>query len=400
MIAKRSLRRVLAGQWIGFGLALFVGFAAMGLLLLFLLEDSFIDDRLRDVARGVTRMEAPLPERFSLHATENAPAELRAHMAGRRIGGIREFRLSDGRYLHAIAGRTESGQDFLLAYDVSDQLRVNESLRRGWPWLLLIGAVLAVAAYVLASAFVGRISRQARELVEQIGGSADPTRLRALADQQPIAEFSALADLAAESWESRLAALERERETLAFLGHELRTPLQSARTSLELLDSDRDDAAAWRRLRRAHHRLARASQSILWLATDAIPDPDVTTDIDALLRELAVEFEPLATQRGQRIVLGELGGSPWPLPTEWVETVFANLLLNAIQHGGGGDVTVRRDGDTCEIRNPSGDGEGQAGFGLGMELVRRLLQRFGGDVRQVAADGEVRTVIRCGPPPR
>lgn len=381
MRAKPSLRRVLARQWIGFGLTLLAAFAAMALLLLFLLEDSFIDDRLRDVAHAVTRMDTPVPAGFFVHAAAAAPDELRVRMTDTRPGVVREFRLSDGRYVHALRGRTASGEPFLLVYDVSDQLRVNQALQRGWPWLLLMAVVLAAVAYALAAAFVGRISSQASLLVEQIGGSPDPTRLQALAQLQSIAEFSTLARLAADAWESRLASLERERETLAFLGHELRTPLQSARTSLELLATNRDDDAAWRRLRRAQDRLVRASHSVLWLATDTATDVVAHTDMDSLARSLAEEFAPLAAQRGQVIVRsGELGVS-WELPQEVAEVVLANLLLNAIQHGGPGDVRVHMDASGMEVSNPPGGEAGAAGFGLGLTLCCRLLDRFGATLR-------------------
>src|SRR5690606_28047243 len=90
---KRSLRQVLARQWIAFALVLATAFAAMALLLLFILEDEFIDDRLAGVAAGIVRLEsARLPERFQLHALPQAPAGLAQPMQGRRPGAMDEFR--------------------------------------------------------------------------------------------------------------------------------------------------------------------------------------------------------------------------------------------------------------------------------------------------------------------
>ena len=70
MSAPRRLRAVLARQWIGFGLLLFAGFAALALVALWMLEDSFIDARLRDVGGGVRSLDAApaLPPGFALHA--------------------------------------------------------------------------------------------------------------------------------------------------------------------------------------------------------------------------------------------------------------------------------------------------------------------------------------------
>ena len=272
MNGKRSLRQVLARQWIAFALVLATAFAAMALLLLFILEDEFIDDRLGSVAGGIVRLEsARLPERFELHPLLRAPDELVLPMQGRRPGAIDEFRLDDGRYVHVLLGRSPAGEDYLLVYDVSDQLRVNQALAGAWPWLLAMAAALAALAWLLSRWLVARIARRARGLVERIGGSPDPASLRAFAEHEKIAEFSQLALWAADSWKARLHALAVERETLAFLGHELRTPLQSARTSLALLQDDRDNEEAWKRLQRAQNRLLRASHSVLWLASDAGP---------------------------------------------------------------------------------------------------------------------------------
>jgi signal transduction histidine kinase len=376
--AQPSLARVLMRQWVAFGLALFAVFAAVSLLMLFVLEDSFIDTRLREVAGSIAAAPAPaLPQGFSLQALDMAGDELRRAVHGLDPGAIRELRLADGRYVHVLRGRAPSGDDYLLAYDVSDQLRVNQAIGRAGPWLAGMAAVLVLVAGGLARAFAARIGRQAEALVARIGDSPDVESLRACADAQAIREFGQLARLAAESWQSRLQALDAERETLAFLGHELRTPLQSARTSLALLEDDRSDAAAWQRLRRAQTRLARASNSVLWLAREPAPEPPATCDVPALVRQLLQEFEPLAAGRGQRLHGAPPDGLQWALPMDVAETVLANLLLNAIQHGGPGVVEVHADDNGLTMVNPPGAEPALAGFGLGLRLSQRLLERFG-----------------------
>lgn len=395
MSGKRRLRRVLAGQWVAFTLLLFAGFAAMALLLLFLLEDSFIDQRLRSVAAGLPGVDVPaadLPGRFAVHPVATAPDELRKRMRGARTGAIREFRGDDGRYLHVLATRARDGSDVLLAYDVSDQLRVNAALRRAWPWLLLMAAALALGAWALATAFAARVAQQAGTLLAQVAGTPDPVRLRELADAAPIHEFSELARLQAHAWDARLAVLQAERETLAFLGHELRTPLQSARTSLALLQDDPANAAAWSRLRRAVDRLARASNGVLWLASDAAAAQVASCQVRPLADALAAELAPMAAARGQDICIR--GIARWPLPEEVAETVLANLLLNAIQHGGAGRIDIAIADAGLELANPVDDNAAGSGFGIGLQVVRRLLGRFGWTVRR--DDGATRVSVVVG----
>ena len=376
---------MLAGQWIALTLVLFAGFAAMTLLLLFVLEDSFIDARLRGIDTA-----AALPERFTLHPLAAAPGDLRAAMRDTAPGDIREFRLDDGRYVHVLATRTRDGNAALLAFDVSDQLRVNAALRRAWPWLLGMAAILALAAYALATAFVARVSRQASTLLAQAAGTPDPARLRALADAATIHEFGELARAQAQAWEARLAVLEAERETLAFLGHELRTPLQSARTSLALLQDDPGNAPAWSRLQRAVDRLARASSGVLWLAADTAP-PQAGCAVRPLLDALVAELMPMANARGQQFDVR--GDARWPLPEEVVETVLANLLLNAIQHGGAGRIDIALDDAGATLSNPVAAEAAGGGFGIGLLVVQRLLGRFGWTARGESSAARVAVVV-------
>ncbi len=395
MNRKRSLRQILARQWAVFALVLFVSFAAMAVLLLYLLEDRFIDRRLQDIGDDVIVSAAPpaLPPRFELMGRAAVAGTMRERTRGQRTGVIREFRLPDGRYVHVLAGRDRQGADFLLAYDVSDQLAVNAALVRGWPWLLLIAAVLAACAWSLASRFVARVSRQALGLVIQVGQAEGPGRLRVLAENESILEFSELARLNADAWEARLATLGRERETLAFLGHELRTPLQSARTSLALLQDDHGNVVAWQRLRRAVDRLARASHAILWLSREDEPTAENGCAIDSMLDALAREFEPLAALRQQTIRQRSEAGARWPLPPEVAETVVANLLLNAIQHGAPGDIDIVAQSTSLCIGNGWAGLSGTDGFGLGLQVARRLLARFGWQLSEHASAERIQFVM-------
>ncbi len=67
-------------------------------------------------------------------------------------------------------------------------------------------------------------------------------------------------------------------------------------------------------------------------------------------------------------------------------SVLANLLLNAIHHGGAGVIRVRVEMAAAAVDNAPGTADAGSGFGLGLQLVERLLQRFGWRVRRM--DGE------------
>ena len=382
MTRQRSLSHVLARQWMAFTLGLSALFIAATLLLLFVLEDSFIDRRLEAVAAtvGDPQIEPPaMPSQFRVFAMAQLPDDIRAHVQGDALGDVGEFRRDNGRYVHVLLARTVDGQPFAVVYDVTDELTVNAGISRGLVYALPLLLLLLACASLLARGFVGRVAGRAKALVEQVLDSPDPQRLHALAQREPVREFSELVRLHACAWQDQLAAVERERQTLAFLGHELRTPLQSARTSLALLEDDRANPAAWARLQRAVERLVRASNAILWLSSDVIPPAGSLTQAAACLGELVEEFRPLATAKGQRIELAVAPGLCWPWPREVVETVLANLLLNAIQHGDAGTIVIDATPASMTILNPRVSAE-TGGFGLGLQIVQRLAARIGWNV--------------------
>lgn len=382
MMRQRSLSRILARQWMAFTLGLSALFIAATLLLLFMLEDSFINRRLEAVAATVVdpALEPPvLPSQFRVFAMPQLPDDIRAHVEGEALGHNEEFRRDNGRYVHVLFARTVAGQPFVVVYDVTDELTVNAGISHGFVYALPLLLLLLACASLLARAFVGRVAGRAKALVGQVLASPDPRHLHALAQREPVREFSELVRLHARAWQDQLAAVERERQTLAFLGHELRTPLQSARTSLALLEANRADPAAWARLQRAVERLVRASNATLWLSSDVIPPAGIHTQAVACLGELVEEFRPLATAKDQRIELAVAPGLRWPWPREVVEIVLANLLLNAIQHGDAGTIVIDATPASLTILNPRVLAD-TGGFGLGLQIVQRLAARIGWEV--------------------
>lgn len=362
-----------------FALALAFLFLVLMALLLYVLEDSFIDRRLATVAVAIVDPEHPptdLPAQFTVTAWSRLPDDIRARLAGHRTGYIAEFRRGDGRYVHARLSRSAQGEAFAVVYDVTDELTVNPGLRHGLPFALALLTLILLSAYVLARVFAGRVAQRATQLVQQVLASPNPAHLLRASDDEPVLEFGDWMRLHAAAWQAQLDAVTRERETLAYLGHELRTPLQSARTSLALLAENRGNEESWSRLQRAIERLVRASTAILWLASDAVVGDEAELPAQPVVAALVAELQPLARAKGQTLTFTGNSEASWHCPREPVETLIANLMLNAIQHGGAGIVEISLDTDTLTIRNPLA-GRDTAGFGVGLQVVRRLVERLG-----------------------
>lgn len=369
-----TLRRLLTLQWTGFVCALLLAFGSLGVVALYVLEDSFIDRRLLAAEASLAHAEVPTPPVRLLRPID-LPAERRAELAALPPGALREFRLDDGRYLHLRALPADAQGARFLAIDAQDELRVSQALLHAAPTLLGLLALILLLSAWLARRFVGHIEGNLGSLLRAIDEASDVAQIRAVSAEQPVKEFQRFGMALADALQARLDAVERETETLRFLAHELRTPLQGARLALSSIAASMPHAPSLQRLQRCVQRLERGSSAVLWLGEQT---PQVEhSDAGSAAQRLCDELTPLAAQRGQDLDCQGNGRLDWPLPCAAAEAVLGNLLLNAIQHGAPGPIRLRWDAVSLQLENRTAPGQHQAGFGLGLELARRLLGRIG-----------------------
>jgi PAS domain S-box-containing protein len=204
----------------------------------------------------------------------------------------------------------------------------------------------------------------------------------------------------------------RKDEFLAILGHELRTPLGTLANAVHLLRSG-DRAAA----RAAVDAIARATHHLTTLTRDLFDIASVVSgklqldrqpvDLGAAVAETVRELQARARKRGQSVVVSVERGVVVEADPVRLAQIVSNLVDNALKYSGRGarcEVSVRREGgdavlvvrdqgrgiaadDIERIFEPfyqaGGDGgaAGRGGLGLGLALVRRLVELHGGSVR-------------------
>lgn len=200
---------------------------------------------------------------------------------------------------------------------------------------------------------------------------------------------------------------------LATLAHELRNPLAPIRNSLEILKRAGDDPQA---ARRAHETMERQLAHLVRLVDDLLDLSRITRDklelrtqrIDlvTVVRQAVEGAHAAVEQAGQTIELHAPDGPMW-LAADPVRLaqVFSNLLDNASKYteaGGAIRVSVAREGaDVVVAVRDTGVGippaaldgifemfaqvdrapaHAQGGLGIGLTLVRRLVELHGGSV--------------------
>jgi signal transduction histidine kinase len=290
--------------------------------------------------------------------------------------------------------------------------------------VLATGAAAIVTALALAIALGSRIARPLR----QIGAAARRVAegdYEARIPREGPEEIVSLSD----SFNQMAAALEEQermrRQFIANAAHELRTPLTNLQGYLEGLRDGviEPDRATFESLWDEADRLVRLSRSLDTLAAgDAASGTTTGTmelDLAAVIRS-AVELTRAGALAGGLTLDVDL---PETLPArgdpDQLAQVIGNLLQNAVRYTPqGGRIGVRgerRSGDILVSVVNSGEGipaadlphvferfyrveksrdRARGGAGIGLAIVRQLVESAGGTVGAESGDGQTRFWFR------
>lgn len=224
---------------------------------------------------------------------------------------------------------------------------------------------------------------------------------------------------------ARLAETDRIRaDLIGTVSHEFRTPLTGIRgATLTLLKrGDRLDQASRTALLNAvldqQERLSRLLENMLVAARATAVDPGAVSDVDAVAAEVAMLASAGRPGAGQVAVVVEPGTAA-RMDRQALHQVLANLVDNALQHGaessvplvaGGRDergvwITVSNEGRVLDLtaaerlfepftQVDSGATRGREGIGVGLYVVRRLVDVYGGSVDVRSEAGWVTVEVR------
>ncbi|MFE0418560.1 sensor histidine kinase [Streptomyces tendae] len=293
---------------------------------------------------------------------------------------------------------------------------VTNGVGTAWAVLAAVGAALIVGSVAVADRLGVRMVQPARRLVDgahelgegKLGARVPvegPDELRRAA-----VAFNSMADQVVQ-------LLANERELAADLSHRLRTPL----TVLRLNAASLGDGPAAEQTRAAVEQLEREVDTIIRTARDAKPQtaaagPGAGCDAAEVVRERMVFWSALAEDEGRK---WRVAGADRPVRIPVARTDLAAsldaLLGNVFRHTpegtafavdlhNGEDAVIVLVSDAgTGIADPEaamarGRGSGTDGStGLGLDIVRRMAESTGGDVRigsSVLGGTEVRIWIQ------
>ena len=325
-------------------------------------------------------------------------------------GGFTD-RTIDGLHLRVLTASIGPFGAVQVARSLSDADHVLDRLRRVLIVLVALGTTLAAAVGRLASRRVIAPVTELTEAAEHIEATGDLGRRIDADGHDEVGRMAA-------RFNGMLARLQtsqaQQRQLVADASHELRTPVTSMRTNVEVLrdapemgESDRrallDDVVE------QAEELGNLVGDLIALARDG-EAPPATEDVrlDELVAEAVVRARRHApavefTVRAEPSVV--------MAAPDRIGRAVNNLLDNAAQHADRVEVTVSADGNVAVRDHGPGvppedvplifdrfyrgaTARGRSGSGLGLAIVRQVAESHGGSVRvESPEDGGARFVL-------
>jgi two-component system phosphate regulon sensor histidine kinase PhoR len=213
---------------------------------------------------------------------------------------------------------------------------------------------------------------------------------------------------------------QRREEHLAFVAHDLRSPLSSISMAAQLLERTVPDVARDERaavlLETMHRNVERLNSLVVKVVQEeanlqASVNKRVErreVDLRALVQGLVSDLHPLADAANTKLINEVPEGLAAFADANMLTLIFQNLLSNAITYAGNGEVTVgarkvEESGSLeCWVKDDGAgipadrldkvfekletDPDKKSGMGLGLAIVKQFVEAHGG---QVAVESEV-----------
>lgn len=390
----------------GMGLAQFVETMELELL------DRTLARELQEFAdRYAQQPDLPPPQAADLRAyivrdgrTDLLPPSLRDLPPG-----LHDDVLMDGR--EHLVGRKDVGDASLyVALDIGPI----ETLENRLLGLSLVSAIAAFLLAALVTTVLVRLVLRPISRLSRMVSELDPDRRGVrLTEQFGDREIGQIAEAMDRYLEQLDRYIEREQAFTEDASHELRTPLATILSTVQLLSGSGEPGSQLRerldRIERAGRQMQRQIEALLFLARQDAGAAAEDCALDELLREAVDAVREIAEQRGVTL---RLSAEPVVRRVHpgMAASVAQNLLQNAINHGGPGDVEVRLDRETLTVQDRGPGllpadlsrlfegryrGEQSRGLGLGLYLVKRICDRLGWRIHAESEPGRgTRFVVR------
>lgn len=316
--------------------------------------------------------------------------------------------------LLAVAGL--NGTTVMVGVSLEDQQAAQTQLVR-------VGVAGGAVTLALSALVIWLVTGAALRPVENMRKQAAAVTPADLGHRLPVPdtgdELARLAETLNAMLDRLDVALLRERRLIGDASHELRTPLANLRAEIDVALRVPDDAgrlgAALVSAGEETDRLTGLVQELLVLARadqGELTLKLVSVDVSAIVRQVADAFSARSDQLGVEVVVASQESLVLDVDPGRIRQALENLVDNALRHGPPGsrvEVVAETRGDLCSIRvldsgpgfdpgflsqafepfsrSDAGRARVHGGAGLGLAIVRAIVEAHGGEVRASNREG-------------
>ncbi|MCR8923813.1 HAMP domain-containing histidine kinase [Dasania sp. GY-MA-18] len=274
---------------------------------------------------------------------------------------------------------------------------------------------MAVAAIVFFAFVLIMIMQKIAKPIESLKNWAKSLNQDTI--QKPPPDFSynelnVLAELVQSSLASAQQSLDREQRFLSYASHELRTPISVIRSNVDLLKrltekdpiSDKQQLTL-QRIERAGLTMSDLTETLLWLSrNDEQGMPPQPIQLNEKIKQLCGDLDYLLNEKNVEVTL-DCEDYTVNIEATACHIVLSNLIRNAYQHTQQGKVVIKQQASRVTIINSSNsdqenkpkpeasDKKMASGYGLGLKLSEKVIQRHGWFYEVTETQGRYHVVV-------
>lgn len=312
-----------------------------------------------------------------------------------------------GRKYRVLVEELDGIRYIVMFDDTNIQLRERKLAR--WVWWSAFGAL------GLSGLFAWWIARRLGNPTRRLATQLSRLTTQPSADLD-LANFSndEIGQLASrlKSYHTELSdLLAREKEFAGNVSHELRTPVTTISLASEILAANPDltgkQAAPVERIQRATRTMSELVDTFLVLSRidDDGGTPHSACDLKPIIEDVTAQQRVWLGKKPVDVRIQERQSVSVAAPPNVVSVLIANLIRNAFRYTNAGAITITLTGDAVSVedtgvgideatqakmfdRHTRGKASSRDGAGLGLQIVKRICDRYGWKVDYTSKVGE------------